>query len=661
MPGSNYHQSSFLGGEWGPLSKGRSDVPAYASAMEVSLNGIIVEEGAWTRRSGFEFIAPTHNRQIARLIPYVIGDPNQASNLTGSAAYGLEFTPNRLRFLSGASLVVTPNQPTVTASSLSGGILSLTLSSAAGFNVGDDAILGYDPTMIVASVIGPLAGRVIQVLTVNYGTNVITVGTDTGGTFSGFSSGANALNGVTVYQIAMLTTPYAANELGGLRAISTNTNMVLLSFANPPNVFVIGSGNPTIAEISFADGPFLDLQGGNDSPETGTVNAYTGSIVFTPTTSTFTSTDIGRMIRLYSQPPVWNSGTTYSYGQVVSYNGGFWTSVAAGAYAALNTGVTPGTNLTSGGVQVMVWAPAPQAGVWAWGTITGQTGSTATVELVGSLNSANGATISQWRLGVYQTGHWPTCGVYYEGRLWLAGAYPNRVDASVSNSLFQFSPTDSYGQVTDANALNLIGNSDENAVFQWLKPDQQGLLVGSLTSEWLIQASTLNDPITPTSVQMHRVTKYGCAFAEPVRVGMSLIFVQRYTRRLIEYLADTFSNKFTGRHVNEFAKHLSESGIAEIAYQEETVPIIWARMINGTLAGCTYRRVSHFVAEAPVFQAWHRHVIGGDYAGDELYPVQSIMVLPGVDDLSDSLYVVRCDLNAANSFIELLRPLYEQA
>ncbi len=102
--------------------------------------------------------------------------------------------------------------------------------------------------------------------------------------------------------------------------------------------------------------------------------------------------------------------------------------------------------------------------------------------------------------------------------------------------------------------------------------------------------------------------------------------------------------------------------MTEIAYQEEKVPTLWTRMEDGTLAACTYRRLSRFVTEAPVFQAWSRHPLGGSYSGALVRPVSSLATLPNDDGLSDLLYVATTDTSGlGNGAIEVMRPIFEDA
>ncbi len=650
MTASNYHQSDFRGGEVAPLAQGRSETPTYHTSLNVSVNQILLEEGSATRRSGTEWIGPTHGRTVAKLLPF---------QSEAALPYVMEFTNDNLQFYANTGYVCTNDRRTIVTSSSTSGVLSLVLDGNSGWSVGDTVIMWF-PTTIAAAVGGPYRNRVFKVTAGGGASTALTLKDDLGNALP-YDSAANDLVLVRLLRIFRFTTTYGTTALSSLRAIQAQTQSIILSKTVPPQVLEIttaasGDADPvfTFGAVTFIDGPYLDQQGTFDTPETGTVSAYTGTITFTPATTTFVAADVGRQIRLFSQPAAWNSGTTYTYGQTVTYNGAYYKNIASGSYSTLNVGITPGTTATSGSIQVTVWAAAPNEGVWAWGTIASQASTSCTITLTTDLNSNNGTTIAIWRLGLYTANTYPTCGVYHEGRLWLGG--DNRFDASTSNDIFTFSPTDKFGTVLDSSGISEVLNSDELNTLQWMKADHEGILFGTLGGEWLIAASTLNDPLTPTSIQAHRVTKYGSAEIEPVRAGLALIFVQRYRQRVIEYLSDTFSGRFTGRHINEFSKHITAPGVREIAYQEEKVPIVWENMDDGSLAGISYRRVSHFVTEPPVFAGAHRHQIGN---GARL--VQSMTCLPNSDGLSDLLYVCTYAPGGTDYAVEVLRPVFEDA
>lgn len=301
--------------------------------------------------------------------------------------------------------------------------------------------------------------------------------------------------------------------------------------------------------------------------------------------------------------------------------------------------------------QVQLYAPAS----------TGTSSATVSIQILGPALLYT-TPVRTWRMGVYSdTTGWPTSGCYHEGRIWLAGSIGNRIDASASNGQslinpekINFAPTGSDGVVADSNAISYTFNSkDVNSIY-WMEPDQQGIICGTQAGEWLVQASTLNSPLTPRSIQAHRVTKIGCANLEPRHAEHTLLFVQRHSRKVMEYFADVFSGKFSAPNLSERAKHLTIPGIAEIAYQQELAPILWARLSDGTLIGCTYKRDSLTSAQGPTFAGWHPHTLGSSRE------VESICVGPSEDGDLDSLALVTNDTTSNIRHVELMQDLFEE-
>ena len=250
--------------------------------------------------------------------------------------------------------------------------------------------------------------------------------------------------------------------------------------------------------------------------------------------------------------------------------------------------------------------------------------------------------ITTWRLGLYTSaGGWPTCGCYHEGRLWLGGSLVNRIDGSQPNqswvSEISFAPTAYDGTVADDNAIDYTLNSDAKNTVQWMKADADGIIVGCEKSEYLVQATATNLPLTPTSIQAHRVTKQGSSVlstAEPVQTEHTAVFIQRFGRKLIEYFKDVFSGKLTAPNIAISAQHLTAPTLARIAYQQNVSPIIWAQTATGGLIGCTYKRDSLFSSQGPTYSGWHRHTLGSGRL------ISSICVGPSPDGTVDTLAIV---------------------
>ena len=251
---------------------------------------------------------------------------------------------------------------------------------------------------------------------------------------------------------------------------------------------------------------------------------------------------------------------------------------------------------------------------------------------------------------------WPTCGCYQGGRFWFAGAIPNRVDSSSSDQPFIMSPTQPDGTVVDSNGISYTFNSNSVDNILWMEPVPTGILVGTKKGEYLLSSGTGQGPITPSSIAESPATKYGSSNVLPVKTGLTLCFVQRYGRRLLEYLSDVFSARFYGPDLTTFVRHIGKREFLELAHQQEPAPVVWARMGDGSLVGTTYRRVSLFSNQKPEFNAWHQHPLGSNRL------VESLCVGPSAtaDDIVDTLTIVTNDPATNIRYVENLTSLMDE-
>lgn len=261
-----------------------------------------------------------------------------------------------------------------------------------------------------------------------------------------------------------------------------------------------------------------------------------------------------------------------------------------------------------------------------------------------------------WQLGLYgYTLGFPTCGCYHEGRFAMGGVVPNRFDMSQPNDIFNMAPTQIDGTVTDSNAISYTFNAaNQNNIF-WMESDLQGVIMGTQAGEWLVQATAGNDILTPTNIQAHRATQIKCANVEPQRCDHTIAFVQANKRRLMEYFADVFSGKFLAPNLTEKAKHLTVSGIKEIRYQRDLMPVIWSRIANGSLVGTSYKRNSLMSSQGPNFNGWHRHDLGHGRG------VSSMAVGPNVGGTIESLSLITSPIvENAPYVLEIMGDLFEE-
>lgn len=702
MPMSSTFQGSFLGGEVSVFAQGRTDQPWYRQALSISLNQISLEEGAIQRRPGFWKGGPTRygNPGIVRRFGLPGQQPCYAEITWDSAAgasfvrfwsYPFQNSHSGTPVSSGVALTLVPDSFAVITSISSATPAVMTLGGAVTWNTGDTIVIYIDETSPTSNA-PQLHGReliIIKIDTTHFSLEDGVSGSPIVGASFAFSGSSGSNLSFAAHSLTLPAQFTSLAEIQQSRIVQADTRAFLMSSAHSPDVMALtnaaavagGGSYPTFSLGSAgltgavgASGPYLDPVGGGSQTgnSLGAISSGTTTPNFTISDGAyaFVSTDAGRLIRLWSQPPAFNPATTYRSDNaagapsITTYNGQYW-------QAMLSPAPNPpavSSLVTVGGTQVMLaaWMLLPNQALWADGYITSvSSGTTVAVRLDHALPflptqyGGSGGVIDTWQLGLYtDTGPiYPTCGTLAGSRLWLSGAAPGRFDASspllpatVSN-VPNFAPTDEFDAISDDNGISYTYEDNEVTNVFWMEPDHQGIMCGLQSGEVLISATTANDPITPTSVDAHKSSKFKPANIEPSRVGVALLFVQALARRTMEYLADAFSGKFGGRQLNEWAKHITAAGIKEIWYQEETAPVVWHRLGDGTFAGCTYRRLSSFMSQAPEIIAWHRHSLGSG-------TVQSMVVGSDFTGGSDTLAILSENLTG-KYFFQAMTPLLE--
>lgn len=641
MPNASFVQASFLGGEWSSYSQGRVDSDKYKIAMNRCLNGYPLEEGSWTRRQGTRLVAHTKGGNAARLIGF---------NFSVDLTFQMELGPLYARFFLGPTQVFTLDQQAIVSISTATPAV-VTTYGVHGWSTGNAVMFQFDDGISGQNNNGPLL-RNRQFVMTSTGASTFTLADAlTNAAVDGSTLGYTAPGG-KVKRISEIVTVYAGTSWKNTRMVPNEDNITLLNSAYAPQAVLLNSTTTvfTISTIDFIDGPYLDA---NSTTTTMTPSAVSGSITVTASAVTginggigFQTRDINRLMRFFWEPAAWSSASTYVLGSLVKYNDQYFVNVKAVTVA---TTVTPERDLTS-------WAFATDAAFWTWGKITARTSTTVVTVLIKGDPFTDTTARLIWRLGLYsdQTG-WPTVGSYKDGRLWLSGVVKNRVDGSMSNnndigftgvSLY-FAPTLKDGTVADNNAIAALANSDDRNSAAWMTSDEDGLYMGTAGGEWRGRASVNNDSIAPTNFDLRRVSKNQCSNAEPVHAVDRILFIQRQRRKLIEW--GNPQDGYHGTHLSITGRHLTKSGLEELAFQREPVPMIWARRTDGGLIGCAYKRDP----ETGFHAAWHEVNLGKDRT---CVSVSSGASLSG---LSEALWLVSKGTTDTSHFVEILNPIFE--
>lgn len=641
--------------------QGRFDRPDYRTGLHLCLNIIPIEEGAAPRRSGTRLGGVTRSSAYGVLREYSV-DQHQP--------YNIELTEGHLRiWQAGANLITHVGTPVTGISSADPAEFT---SVAHGLTTGDQVIFTLAAATTYAG-ISQILGRQLSV-TVSDADTFTAVDALTGATIDGTLIDFITLVGLIVFKIYDLDTDYLEADLQQVRVVQDGIDALLLHPDYAPQTLVINENangvftSATLTPAVFYDGPYLDI------PTDGTTLTPTAtSLTTTFTASAITSindgqgflqSDVGRMFRIFSEPAEWDSGTSYpAPGLHVKNAGVYWRSISDNGQTGTGDSGQPSPSTDMG----INWVIDPSGAAWTWGTIDSVTSSTA---FVGTLhaavdypdNIAGGPPLytiaaKAWQLGAYSdTSGYPACGAYHQGRIWLAGAVKNRFDASVSNDFaingyINFAPTGKDGTVADNNGISGTLNASEVENFLWMLPDEQGILAGTQGGEWVIASSSAGEPITATSILTRETTHYGSLNTPAIKVGRATIFAHRDRRKVYEYMANYFTQKFVADNLSLKAKHLTQGGVAEIAYMRELTPVIWVRLDDGGLIGCTYK---HDDPIQPLeFAAWHRHELGTGRS------VISIRGGPANGGETDTLSMVTQDPSTNFHYVEFLQTIWD--
>jgi len=235
-----------------------------------------------------------------------------------------------------------------------------------------------------------------------------------------------------------------------------------------------------------------------------------------------------------------------------------------------------------------------------FGKITNFNSSTLVqIDILDDFDNTN--AVSTWKLGAFSvaTG-FPRCVSFFEQRLVFAGT------SSQPQTMF-FSKSGDYenmssGTNDDDAMVYTIASNQVNAI-QAMKATRT-LIVMTTGGEYAVSSGASQDAITPTNINIRKQSNYGSSGVDALSIGNATIFVQRAKRKIRELAYNFDTDGYTAPDLTILADHISESGLTDMAYQQEPHSIVWAVRNDGQLAGLTYNRLENVVA-------WHRHIFGG--------------------------------------------------
>lgn len=253
----------------------------------------------------------------------------------------------------------------------------------------------------------------------------------------------------------------------------------------------------------------------------------------------------------------------------------------------------------------------------------------------------------RWAIGAFSPEEgYPERVTFFRERLTLAKG--QKVYFSVVGDFANFASTDESGSVVPDKAINVSINTDQVNSIQWLAPTQ-ALLIGTAGAEFACSENSANEAFAPGNVKIEQTSSEGSRTAQPVRVGYSVLFVQKSGRKLKELAYSFQQNGYVPADLSVLSEHITLGGITQMAWHKEPYVCAWGVRNDGVLLGFTFNREQDVVG-------WHRHILGGNGI------VESIATIPHPDGDKDELWlIVRRTINGSTKrYVEYLEKGYQE-
>jgi hypothetical protein len=463
-----------------------------------------------------------------------------------------------------------------------------------------------------------------------------------------------------------ISTPWTGADLitddasFALRSVQSSDIMWLVNtFGNvaPQKLSRFGATSWTLASVPFVNGPFHDTN--PDETTTIRASASTGSgITLTASSSIFTVADVGTSFYLEMQDPglvlPWATVQTTAVNDLVRYQGNFYKATAVGT--TLKTGINPPVHTdgsASDGLNAVTWLYLHSG--YAWVTITAQTGTTATGDVVNYIPEqiVSGST-NRWAHALFNdTDGWPTNVQFFRGRLVYSRG--RTLAFSVTGVYDDFSTKDGP-DLTVENGFVVTLAADRLDNIRWMIGSDKVLLVGSSSSELAISEQTTQQVFSASNFTDRPQSYYGARQVDPITVNDVIMFVQRAGKKL---RADAYSinaDKYTAEDLTVLSPQVTQAGIVDMDYQQEPDTMLWCVLADGKLGALTYNKERGIVA-------WTPQTIGGSTPDTDCGVVETVACISSPDTNRDDVwFVVRRRINGADvRYVEYLEDptLYE--
>lgn len=355
---------------------------------------------------------------------------------------------------------------------------------------------------------------------------------------------------------------------------------------------------------------------------TGTGSGRVFALIAAALTGTGSTVTLQRSVEA---PGAWTDVANYTTNQSTTFNDGLDNQIIY-----YRIGIKTG-NYSSGTIALtLTFSAGSISGV---ARVTGYTSSTVVsaevlVNLGGTTSSAD------WEEGAWSERRgWPSAVALHEGRLWWAGK--DRLWGSVSDAFQSFDD----GIEGDSGPISRsIGQGPVDSI-SWLM-SMQRLLMGGQGSEFSVQSSSTDEPLTPTNFTLKSFSSQGSKAVGAIKVDNTVMFVQRGGSRIYEASQEDQFSGYRTSDITAMVPGVGSPGVDRIAVQRQPDTRIHCIKSDGTAVILVYDAAENVRCFIDI-------ITDGD--------IESVVVLPGEDDTKEDrvYYAVKRTINGVDKrFLE---------
>lgn len=189
---------------------------------------------------------------------------------------------------------------------------------------------------------------------------------------------------------------------------------------------------------------------------------------------------------------------------------------------------------------------------------------------------------------------WPACVRFYKGRLWYAGPSLKKtyVYGSVAGLYDDFTVPSSDVEDDDAVIFCVADLAEQ---IKWISGGSNSLILGSSQALVAVNGGTVDDPITPTTVEATTTNTDGAEGTQPVKKDVFLFYINSLKRNVNYFSYDLLTESFKSDDTNTVSFDITKGGIGKLVYLKNRNDFIFTLRSDGVLLALNFNQPEKIV------------------------------------------------------------------